>query len=169
MACLVAITDALLRVRASDVPSLFCLHYAGAAEGPLRPFGFDVGNFATESEYLRFASPELNTTRTQVLDYFTQQRPALVQDDHVLFNFEYGMALSPAENRLLSQLCLATGFPQSSDLLAWYWTGEVRPAPCALRSNASASGSVVLEEEAAPPPPRPFSAMPVMHGVFIRH
>lgn len=38
MACLAAITDAVLRVRACDVPSLFCLHYAGQAEGPVQPF-----------------------------------------------------------------------------------------------------------------------------------
>eukprot|EP00667_Euglena_gracilis_P000067 EG_transcript_67 len=124
MACLAAITDAVLRVRACDVPSLFCLHYAGQAEGPVQPFGFDVGNFAVESEYLRFASPELNTVRTQVLDYFTQQRPALVPDDHVLFNFEYGMQLGPVARQLLNQLCLDTGFPRSEDLFALYFTGE---------------------------------------------
>ena len=87
MACMAAIADAILRVEASDVPSLFCLHYNGRMPGPLHPFGFECGDFATQSEVMQFTNPELVTCRTQVLDYFTQQRLYL-RDDHILFPFE---------------------------------------------------------------------------------
>ena len=37
VACLATLADALMRIRASDVPSLLCLSYCGAADGPGEP------------------------------------------------------------------------------------------------------------------------------------
>eukprot|EP00959_Pyramimonas_sp_CCMP1952_P417143 8739868-Pyramimonas_sp.AAC.1 len=34
MAAMAAVSDACLRAKAVDIPSVFSLHYAGAAEGP---------------------------------------------------------------------------------------------------------------------------------------
>ena len=48
---------------------------AGLAKGPVLPFGFDIGMYAEESEGAFFPSPELQTARTQMLDYFAA-RPA---------------------------------------------------------------------------------------------
>jgi hypothetical protein len=56
---------------ACDIPSMFCLHMNG--NGPpsfrfhLQPFGFDMGAFSIQSEFMKFTIPELVTTRTQVL------------------------------------------------------------------------------------------------------
>ena len=42
VACLVAIADAVMRIRTCDVPSLLCLSYSGLADGPGGAFGFEV-------------------------------------------------------------------------------------------------------------------------------
>ena len=44
VACLVAIADAVMRIRTCDVPSLLCLSYSGLADGPGGVFGFEVGS-----------------------------------------------------------------------------------------------------------------------------
>jgi len=64
------VADAVLRMRVIDQPSAFCQHYAGDADGPVTPFGFDMGPFGVEAEYLRFHCPERTARLTQVLDYF---------------------------------------------------------------------------------------------------
>ncbi|MDA9599457.1 hypothetical protein N9S31_01370, partial [bacterium] len=48
-----AIADATLRLKVADAPSAFMQHYAGYAEGPISAFGFEIGPFAVEAEYLR--------------------------------------------------------------------------------------------------------------------
>src|SRR4051794_7293617 len=79
------LVDAIVRVRACDVPSLFSLHMNG--EAPPTPrfyfqaFGIDMGPFEKQSEYMKFTTPELVATRTRVLDYFAAQK-TLVRDDH---------------------------------------------------------------------------------------
>ena len=132
MACMAAIADAILRVKACDVPSLFCLHYNGQMPGPLHPFGFECGDFAVQSEVMQFTNPELVTCRTQVLDYFTQQRLYL-RDDHIIFPFERHMQIGNAE-KLLDQVALEIGFQRGSnpmgqkgedkDYLPLYFSGE---------------------------------------------
>ncbi len=122
MACIAAIADAVLRIKASDVPSQFCLHYSGLAEGPVRPFGFEMGYFVEESGYLSFTDPYLATARTQVLDYFTQQD---IADDHVIFRFERTMQCGVGELALMNQLCVQMGFPRRDPgLLAAYIAAE---------------------------------------------
>ena len=49
---------------------MFCEHYSGDADGPVTPFGFEMGPFAVEAEYLRFHCPERTARLTQTLDYF---------------------------------------------------------------------------------------------------
>ena len=57
VACLATIADAVMRIRTCDVPSLLCLSYSGACDGPGAAFGFEVGSFAVESEDLQLSSP----------------------------------------------------------------------------------------------------------------
>ena len=121
LACMAAICDAVLRKTASDIPSQSSLHYSGAAAGPVQPFGFDVGHFRYESEYLQFSSPETSVARTQVLDYFAEIN-AVVPEDHIMFRFEKGNACGSAEKKFIDQLCIQVGFPRGRALE--YITGE---------------------------------------------
>ena len=111
LAAMAAIADAVMRIKACDVPSLLSLHYAGDADGPVSPFCFDAGHFALESEFSRFHDPLVGVARTKVLDYFLARRRA-TRDDHVVFGFERSMALSVGEQQLMSQVCLSMGFDQ---------------------------------------------------------
>ena len=45
-ACMATICDAVLRKTACDIPTIPSLHYSGNARGPVKPFGFELGNFA---------------------------------------------------------------------------------------------------------------------------
>ena len=83
MACIATVADAALRLRAADCPSVLSLHYAGTCDGPVAPFGFEVGHLAVDADFQRFHSPELATCLTQVLDYHTQLLCSL-DDDHVM-------------------------------------------------------------------------------------
>ena len=72
--------------------SLFQIHnlyryYAGDADGPVTPFGFEMGPFGVEAEYLRFHCPERTARLTQVLDYFHGMKSAVAQD-HMIFRWE---------------------------------------------------------------------------------
>lgn len=127
VACIATLADVLMRLRAVDVPSLFCLNYSGEAEGPGAPFGFEMGSFAVESEDLQLSSPELHIARSRVLDYFTAQR-AIVSEACILFRFERTMAFGNAEFQLLRQLCLHSAFPSepAAVLLPSYLSGESR-------------------------------------------
>ena len=116
LGCMACVGDCILRMKASDRPSKFSLHYAGNVDGPaaaVQPFGFDMGYYALESEHACFTEPELTTARTQLLDYFHQQRKGL-RDDHIIFKFEEGMALCEGDVALLNQLVLSTGYKRDS-------------------------------------------------------
>jgi hypothetical protein len=108
-ACMATVADAVFRKCATDIPSQACLHYSGLAPGPVQPFGFELGNFAEESEYLKFSAPEAATARTQVLDYFYRLK-SIVQSDHVIFSFEKSSECSGADKRFMDQLCVQLGF-----------------------------------------------------------
>eukprot|EP01012_Entosiphon_sulcatum_P062087 TRINITY_DN8821_c0_g1_i1.p1 TRINITY_DN8821_c0_g1~~TRINITY_DN8821_c0_g1_i1.p1 ORF type:complete len:4205 (-),score=604.71 TRINITY_DN8821_c0_g1_i1:28-12642(-) len=123
VACMAAILDAVLRMRAVDIPSHFSLHYAGTAKGPVRPFGFELGQFAVESEHLRFANPALAAARAQVLDYFARQKD-LVAEDHVVFRFR-NMGLGAGEAELIDQLCLQMAFSRDPGTVPLYISGEL--------------------------------------------
>jgi hypothetical protein len=108
-ACIATICDALMRKIACDIPSQSSLHYAGKAKGPIQPFGFDIGTFEDESEYLKLSTPEAAVARTQVLDYFHQMKK-LVSPDHMIFNFENGSECHVADKQYADQLCLQMGY-----------------------------------------------------------
>ena len=57
LASLASIADAVLRLRVADHPSPFCEHYAGDADGPVRPFGFEMGPFVVEAEFYGSTAP----------------------------------------------------------------------------------------------------------------
>ena len=128
LSCMAAITDATLRMKPCDFPSVFCEHYDGVNEGPTTLFGFDTGPFAVEAEYLRFHCPERMTKLTKVLDYFHSLTES-VQSSHTLFRWEddqQGMTFGPGEARLLDQVALAIGYERSPDALSNYFSCENR-------------------------------------------
>lgn len=107
--CMASVCDALLRKIAVDVPAQYALHYAGKAPGPCLPFGFQLGNFAEESEFLKFSNPEATAARTQVLDYFHEMKN-VVSDDHMMFTFEKGNSFNDADNLFIDQICIQMGY-----------------------------------------------------------
>ncbi|KAJ1393230.1 hypothetical protein B484DRAFT_278952, partial [Ochromonadaceae sp. CCMP2298] len=119
-ACMGTLCDAAMRKTAYDIPSFSSLHYAGTAEGPVKPFGFDLGNFAEESEYLKFSTPETSAARTQVLDYFHQLKKH-VPPENWIFRFQDGMQCGDADKRFLDQLCVQMGFERNCEAI--YITG----------------------------------------------
>jgi hypothetical protein len=108
-ACMATIGDAALRKIACDIPSQSSLHYSGRAKGPIHPFGFELGTFEEESEYLKLSHPESAVARTQVLDYFHQMKKT-VSPDHMLFSFEKGSECNIADKYYIDQLCMQMGF-----------------------------------------------------------
>ena len=124
MACMVCVADAVMRVIACDIPSQLALHYSGLAPGAhVHPYGVAMHVFAKESESFMFLEPALALVRTQVLDYFYEQRK-LLRPDHVIFAWEHSMDIGVGEIGLLDQLCLQIGFPRN--LTAEYLTGQSR-------------------------------------------
>lgn len=113
MAALSTIADAVLRVVACDVPSELSAHYSGKAEGPMcTPFGVEMRMFAAESSNFLLTDPALVLVRTQVLDYFTEQRKTITApDSHLLFRWERTMEMGDAEALFMKQVCVAVGFP----------------------------------------------------------
>ena len=91
MACIATIADVVLRTVVTDTPRLPSMFYNGTGDGPIKPFGFDIGQFARESAGLLLTVPELATCRSLILDYFTAQtagdEPMLTKDQFV-FQFE---------------------------------------------------------------------------------
>jgi hypothetical protein len=108
-ACMATVCDATLRKIACDIPSQSSLHYSGLAKGPVHAFGFELGTFEEESEYLKLSYPESAVARTQVLDYFHQMKKK-VSPDHMLFNFEKGNECCSADKLYIDQLCVQMGF-----------------------------------------------------------
>ena len=63
-----AIMDAALRIKACDEPSRLSMHYSGKAGGPSQPFGFELsGDFAVQSEDMKFVDPGHAATRMKVI------------------------------------------------------------------------------------------------------
>jgi hypothetical protein len=111
--CMTCIADAVVRMIACDYPSKFSRHYSGNMPGPVNRFGFEIGYYAYESETACFTSPELAAARTQILDYFHQQREFLTEEN-TIFCFEQKMSLSPGDHNMIDQVCLSMGFERST-------------------------------------------------------
>ena len=129
MACIATLSDCILRKVASDVPSQFSLHFSGEAEGPVSAYGFEMGYFLEESGFLSVPDAFICTARTQILDYFTQQKKLIVDDDHIIFRFERDMSFGQGEKNLMDQLCVQMGFVRGSQELPMYLTGR-KSADC---------------------------------------
>ena len=125
LASMATVADAAVRMRISDGASVFAAHYAGDALGPIEPFGFEMGPFAVEAEYLRFHCPERTARLTHVLDYFHAVR-SVVHDDHLVFRWERDGGFGYGDARLLDQVCVHMGFPRSDEELPFYLSGESR-------------------------------------------
>ena len=108
-ACLACVTDAAIRKIALDTPSQVSLHYSGKALGPVKPFGFEMGNFAEESEFLKFTTPEMACGRAQVLDYFHNMKK-VVRQDHMMFRFDLSNDCTDGDKVFIDQVCLQMGF-----------------------------------------------------------
>ncbi len=102
-ASMTAISDAVLRLKAKDVPSPLSLHYSGAAEGPAAGFALEMRHFERESERCQLLQPSLAAARTLLLDYF-RDTAVDVPADRYLFRFERSMELGVAEKKLLGQV-----------------------------------------------------------------
>ena len=113
MASLVTVSEAILRVKASDIPSQLSLHYAGKSEGPMhgKGFGVEMRVFAAESETFLLTDPALVFLRTQVLDYFHDQQ-GHVDDGALLFRWEQSMAVGDGEKEWLDRVSLDMGYPR---------------------------------------------------------
>jgi Ca2+-binding EF-hand superfamily protein len=118
-----AVGDRVARIVACDTPCHFSLHYAGAAEGPEKPFGFTLGQFGEESITMPFQSAAAQCARSLLLDYFDSVARA-VPERNVIFAFELTRDLGEGERRLLDNICLHTGFDNEPRLLPRYFTGE---------------------------------------------
>jgi hypothetical protein len=114
LACMATVCDAALRKVACDIPSQSSLHYSGHAKGPVQPFGFDLGTFEEESEYLKLSTPESAVARTQVLNYFYQLKK-VIPPDHMLFSFE-NMECSVTDKKFIDQICVQVGFEREVEL-----------------------------------------------------
>jgi hypothetical protein len=134
VAALSTIADAVLRTVACDVPSELSLHYSGKASGPMcTPFGIEMRMFAAESSAFLLTDPSLVLVRTQVLDYFTEQRKSITNtSNHLLFRWEKDMLLGEAECILMRQVSVAIGYPapgvngEPMDLAGAYLSGSRR-------------------------------------------
>jgi len=122
-AAIVAIADAVLRLRACDVPSHLSLHYAGENEGPSKPFALEMRHLEIETERAQFPYPHLAASRTILLDYFRSCSVAASPDRHI-FRFERTMGLGEGERQLLTQLCAQLAFPRTDKHLSAYLSNE---------------------------------------------
>ena len=67
--------------------------------------------FSKESSTFLLTDPSLVLVRTQVLDYFEDQRKH-VKDDCILFRWERSMTLGSSEKELLDRVSLEMGYPR---------------------------------------------------------
>ena len=134
-ACLAAIADAVMRIRAIDSPSALADHYAGRAGGPSAPFGVDHDPFAAESETLKFPEPALLIARGMVLDYFASLR-RIVPPLYRLFGYEQPDEFGGGELRLVAQICAQVGFPVEATSAS----AAAGPAPAAPSAPPNGGG-----------------------------
>lgn len=113
-----AIADAVLRKKATDIPSEVSLHLMGyGGRGPA--YGISLGKFGEQSETIEVHNAELNIARTSVLDYFTDLNTPLQAQ---IFCWETGLNFENSTNQLMAQICGELAFDQSS--IHAYLSGE---------------------------------------------
>jgi len=110
-AALTAVMDCLSRTNLEYTPGTatqLTSHYSGSNSGPKHVFGLDPKVFEEVSETLLLVAPEYVTLRTLVLDYFRSVR-RVVDDDHVIFQFDTSMDCSTGDRLLMEQVGLSLG------------------------------------------------------------
>jgi len=118
--CIAAIADAVMRKKATDIPSEVSLHLMGFG-GRGQPYGLSTGMFGSQSETIEVHQPELNLARTAIIDYFSDQQH-FVPDHNQIFCWEKGQLPENSMSRFLSQICTELAFPQND--IAAYVSGE---------------------------------------------
>ena len=97
--CICAVSDAIIRRRAVDDPSVACAQLMGLdAYGKqlgVQGFGIGVGVFATQTETIEVYSPELVCARAAILDYFDSP---LQRKLDKIFHWEDQYQLAPGRN-----------------------------------------------------------------------
>jgi hypothetical protein len=118
--CIASIADAVMRKKATDIPSEVCLHLMGYGErGP--PFGLSTGKFASQSETMEVHTPELHIARTSVLDYFKDQQN-FIPEHHQIFMWELAQRSEGSTNTFIAHICAELAFPTNN--IAAYISGE---------------------------------------------
>lgn len=114
-----AIADAVLRLpreRILDQPSDFCLFLMGAASGGIgKGFGISSAMFGSQAETIEVHQPELNITRTAILDYFESQRRIVK-----MFNWNDGHMYEEPVKEFLGTLCASLAFPTDEKSMVGY-------------------------------------------------
>lgn len=114
-----AIADAVLRLpRASvlDQPSAFCLYLMGEIAGGVGTgYGISSARFGSQAETIEVHHPELNITRTAILDYFDSQRRLTK-----LFNWNDGHMYEEPVKEFLGSLCASLAFPVDEKSMVGY-------------------------------------------------
>jgi thiol-disulfide isomerase/thioredoxin len=112
-ACIAAVADVVMRQIATDEPSRVCLHLRGTHEHK----GFTIGSgaLAKQSSHVPVHTPELNTARACVLDYFDAQS-SLPQ----IYAWENTGALELQTVKWLRQIAQDLAFPADINNVAEY-------------------------------------------------
>lgn len=96
MGCITAIADAVMRRRATDLPSEVCSHLLGQTRDGRQlgvpGYGISTSSFATQTETIESHTPELCIARTAVLDYFLSPQQRRLEK---IFNWERHYELRP--------------------------------------------------------------------------
>ena len=112
-ACGACVADAIVRVKCTDDPSPFSLHYSGMNEGPTRPFGFESGSFESLAANLPIYDPQLTALRFQCLDYM---RGMTIKDDGTwnptIFNFDVSLTPHGGDLELMNHLSVELALPR---------------------------------------------------------
>jgi hypothetical protein len=122
-ACAACIADAICRVKASDDPSAFALHYSGMCEGPTQAFAIEAGSFDSLGSNLPIYDPNLCSLRFRCLDYLRE----MTFNEHgvkrnTVFNFDNSMVPTEGDvvlaTQLSIQLALVRPYPATDEALA---------------------------------------------------
>ena len=108
-ACIGAISDCVMRQRATDIPSEACTH--------LQKFALSTGWLAKQSATIPVTMPELNLARAAALDYF-----AALDKLPKIFEWHRSEKLDGPTGAYLRAICIDVAFPADSEHLHVYLT-----------------------------------------------
>jgi len=114
-AAMTTLADCLLRKIATDIPSEV------SSAWNKHQFGIKVSPFDEQSETILVTMPELNITRTDVLDYWAGLS---IPEERCIFNFNDTLACDESTSNFVNLVCSEMGFPHSPEHTPRYVTGE---------------------------------------------